>query len=295
MLRTLLCLLLLSYLPSAFSEQGRLSVSPYLGLHKPALEDLNRNEFKAPIAGTADVVLASGEAEEQAVMFPNPLPEFTPGANAGLEFIWYLNDRYDFIAGGGTWEVSSRALAQGSLYLQGNSADAYNERTARLSYNEFYFGLRYNLVRSPKKFKGYYRLTLNEVFDIDYREDLIFLFTSGGAEGVKKSIILQSQATGLLMLQPGIGMEYSFSDLISVGVEASYLFGFRRITLRDGKLDVDFLPSDNLSLWLPQRVDPISGDLQYLAQQPANEEDYSKIRLNFDGWKVLFKVNIHFQ
>lgn len=286
--------MLLLYLPPALSEQGSLSVGVYLGLHDPALEDLNHREFKSPIAGTAEVILGTGTNDSSAVLFPNPLPEFTPGANGGLEFMWELNDRYDFIVGGGTWEVSSRALAQGGLFLQGQPADVFNERTAKLSYNEFYFGLRYNLIHSPKKVKAYYRLTLNEVFDIDYREDLIFLFTSGDAAGVKKSIILQSQATGLLMLQPGIGMEYAFNDLISVGVEASYLFGFRRITLRDGKSSVDFLSTDNLSLWLPQRVDPQSGDLQYLARQPADDEDYSKIRLSFDGWKVLFKVNIHF-
>lgn len=294
MLRTLFCLLLLLYLPPAFSEPGRLSVGVYLGFHDPALEDLNQHEFKSPIAGTAEVILGTGTNDSSAVLFPNPLPEFTPGANGGLEFMWELSDRYDFIVGGGTWEVTSRALAQGGLFLQGQPADVFNERTAKLSYNEFYFGLRYNLINSTEKFKGYYRLTLNEVFDIDYREDLIFLFTSGDAAGVKKSIILKSQATGLLMLQPGIGMEYAFNDLISVGVEASYLFGFRRITLRDGRSSVDFLSTDNLSLWLPQRVDPQSGDLQYLAQRPADDEDYSKIRLSFDGWKVLFKMNIHF-
>jgi len=294
MLRKLLFLVLLLHLPPAFSEQGRLTVGTYLGLHKPALEDLNKHEFNSPISGLADVIQGTGVNQTNKIVFPNPLPEFPAGVDSGLEFIWHQNEKYDFIVGGSTWETTSRALTKGGLFLQGQPANVYNERTAKLSYNEYYFGLRYNLIRSPKKFKGYYRLTLNEVFDIDYREDLVFLFTSGDAAGVKKSIILQSQATGLLMLQPGFGMEYAFNDMVSMGVEASYLFGFRQIALRDGKSNVDFLSTDNLSLWLPQRVDPDTGNLQYLSEQPVSDQDYNAIRLDFDGWKMLFKLNINF-
>ena len=294
MLRLPVIVFLLFYFPVVLAEETRLSVSSYLGLHKPALEDLNQHEFKAPIAGLADLIVGTGDNITTDVFFLNPLPEFSPGVTAGLEFLWRLNDRYDFIIGGGTWEVSSRALKAGDFFLQGQPAEVVNERTAKISYNEFYFGLRYNLIRSPKKLKGYYRLTLNEVFDIDYREDLIFLFTSGDAEGVKKSMILQSQATGLLMIQPGFGADYYFNDTISVGLEASYLIGLKRVSLRDGRDDVDFLPTDNLSLWLPQRVSPETGDLQYLSPHPVDNNDYTDIRLSFDGWKVLFKMNLHF-
>ena len=294
MLRFSLLFVLLLYLPLALSDESKLSVGTYLGLHKPDLTDLNKHEFLSPIAGNADVIIGAGEANSNEIHFPNPLPEFSPGVNAGLEFLWRLNDKYEFIVGGSTFEVTSRALAEGDFFLQGQPAEVVNERTAKLSYNEFYFGLKYNLITSPKKFKGYYRLTLNEVFDIDYREDLIFLYTSGDAEGIKKSIILQSQATGLLMLQPGFGFEYFFNNLVSVGLETSYVLGLRKITLRDGTSKNDYLPTDNLSLWLPERVDPSTGNLQYLATNPVDNEDYSTIRLSFDGWKVLFKVNFHF-
>lgn len=294
MRRLLVILFLLVYFPAALAEDTRLSVSTYLGLHKPALEDLNQHEFKAPIAGVADLIVGTGDNITTDVFFLNPLPELSPGVTAGLEFQWSLNEKYDFIIGGGTWEVSSRALKEGDFFLQGQPADVVNERTAKVSYNEFYFGLRYNFIRTPKKLKGYYRLTLNEVFDIDYREDLIFLFTTGDAEGVKKSMILQSQATGLLMIQPGFGADYYLNDTISFGLEASYLIGLKRVALRDGKDDVDFLPTDNLSLWLPQRVDPLTGELQYLSANPVDNNDYTNIRLSFDGWKVLFKMNLHF-
>ena len=294
MRRLLVALFLPFYVSPALAEDTRLSVSTYLGLHKPALEDLNQHEFKAPIAGFADLIIGTGDNITTNVFFLNPLPELSPGVTAGLEFRWNLNEKYDFIVGGGTWEVSSRAIKEGGFFLQGQPADVVNERTAKISYNEFYFGLRHNFIRSPKNLKGYYRLTLNEVFDIDYREDLIFLFTSGDAEGVKKSMILQSQATGLLMIQPGFGADYYFNDNISIGLEASYLIGLKRVALRDGRDNVDFLPTDNLSLWLPQRVDPQTGELQYLSPNPIDRDDYTNIRLSFDGWKVLFRMNFHF-
>lgn len=185
MRRFFLIVVLLILSPPVFSEESKFSVSAYLGLYQPDLSDLNQHEFQSPISGRADVIVGAGEASENIINFGNPLPEFGPGVNGGLEFSWKLNNKYDLIVGGGTWEATSRALAEGDFFLQGQPATVVNERTAKLSYNEFYFGFRHNLIRSPKKFKGYYRLTLNEVFDIDYREDLIFLYTSGDAEGVK--------------------------------------------------------------------------------------------------------------
>jgi len=294
MRRLFIIVVLLLNSPLALAAENKLMVGTYIGLHRPALEDLSEKEFRSPVGGIADIIVDAGDNRQENFIFNNPLPNLGVGVNAGLEFLWELSDKYSFIVGGGTWESTARSLAYGSLYLQGQAGDFVNERTAKISFNEFYFGLRYNLIRSPKNFKAYYRLTLNEVFDIDYREDLIFLFTSGDAEGVKKSIILESQATGLLMIQPGFGVDYSFNDLVSVGIDASYVIGTRRVTLRDGKSKVDFLDTDNLSLWLPQRVDPVSGDLQYLSQYPVDNQDYSTMRLSFDGWKLLMRFNVSF-
>ena len=123
---------------------------------------------------------------------------------------------------------------------------------------------------------------------------MVFLYTAGKAVGVKKSIVLQSKATGLLMLQPGFGTEYFFRDWLSVGADASYVIGLRQLTLRDGRSTSDFLPTDNLTFWLPERVGPSSGNLEYLNHDYQTVNDYSPVHLNFDGWKLLFKMNIYF-
>lgn len=291
--RLLVSLLLLLTSSLSYAEETRLSVGTYLGFHRPALEDLVEHEFLAPIAGNAEVVDINGNTNSQ-ILFPNPLPRLGLGANAGLEFLWQLNEKYDFIVGAGTWEAYSRALAEGGFFLQGQFSEVVSERTAKISYNEFYFGFKYYLSRSSKKYRAYYRLTLNEIFDIDYREDLIFLFTSGDAEGVKKSMILESQATGLLMLQPGFGVDYFMTDWLSFGFDASYMIGFKRVHLGNGNHQVDFLSTDNINIWLPQRMDPETGNLQYLSQNPVDADDYTTIKLSFDGWKALLKMNIYF-
>lgn len=278
----------------AMAAGETLGVGIYLGIHKPALEDLNEGEFKSVIGGFGTLFTDTGNNESRRLNFNNPLPELELGVNAGLEFQWIIDDDYSFLLGGGTWEATSRAVAAGGFYIQGATADVINERIAKLSYNEFYFGLRRNIVDIDDKYKIYYRLTLNEVFDIDYREDMVFLYTSGRAVGIKKTIVLQSQATGLLMLQPGFGTEYFFRDWLSVGVDASYVIGLKRVTLRDGTSDTNFLPTDNLTFWLPQKVGAASGDLEYLNHDFQEIGDYTTIRLNFDGWKLLFKMTVYF-
>jgi len=287
-------LALLMFAVPAAAESSKFSVATYLGLHRPALEDINKKEFKAPLAGVADYVDELGVNRPTNIQFDNPLPELGAAPNAGLEFQWWLNERYVFLVGMSSWEASSRAIAKGDFFIQGKPADVVSERSARMSYNEYYFGFRYNIISKNDKYKLYYRATFNEMFDIDMREDLVFLFLSGDAAGVKKSIILQSQATGLILLQPGFGGEYFVKDWFSIALEASYVIGMKKIHLRDGNADRDFLATDNLSIWLPQRIGPESGDLEYLSSNPVDGDDYNELTLSFDGWKTLVKMSIYF-
>lgn len=292
--RCLLIILLLTSANVAVAESNRFSVTSYLGLHRPALEDVNRREFKSPMAGVADFVDELGINTPTRINFDNPLPPLGAAVNSGLEFQWWLSDKFVFLVGMSSWEASSRALAKGDFFIQGQPADVVSERSARMSYNEYFFGLRYNVISKSEKFKMYYRATINEMFDIDFREDIVFLFLTGDASGVKKSMILQSQATGLLLFQPGFGGEYFLRDWFSVSLEASYVIGLKKIALRDGSSDSDFLPTDNLSIWLPQRISPETGNLEYISNPPKDAEDYNEMNLNFDGWKALVKMSIYF-
>ena len=294
--RLFFLLLFATFAVPVCTSAKELGVGLYMGIHRPALEDLNDEEFKSPIAGFATVFSDVVENKVVTLNFKNPLPELELGVNAGLEFQWPLSNDYIFLFGGGTWEASSRAITKGGFYVQGEAANVISERVAKISYNEFYFGLRKNIAGKSKKYKAYYRLTLNEVFDIDYREDLVFLYTSGKADGVKKTIIMQSQATGLLAIQPGFGVEYRPREWLSFAVDASYLIGFKRATLRDGTSNTNFLQTDNLVLWLPQRLNNSTGEVEYLGQnpEPPEADNYTVARLSFDGWKLLFKINLFF-
>jgi hypothetical protein len=304
--RLLLVVILGIILPvSVVSAKGEsFSVGTYLGVHRPALEDLNDGEFKSSVGGFATITDAeSGKNTHPRINFVNthprinfvnPLPDLGMGVNAGLEFKWLLNKNYSFVTGVGTWEASSRATTSGAFALQGQTADVVAERLAKVSYNEFYFGFHRTVIDVPQKYKAYYLLTLNEMFDIDYREDLVFGYVTEPAVGVKKAIILQSQATGLIGLQPGFGADYYFRDWLSVGMDASYFVGFKRVTFRDGDLQQSFLGTDNLTLWLPQRVSPETGDLQSLNHDYQTIDDYKTMRIIFDGWKLLFRMNMYF-
>ncbi len=294
MWRSCLFIVLLCTVSLVAAESSKFSVASYLGLYRPALEDINKKEFQAPIAGKADFVDEFGVNTPTDIIFPNPLPELGMAVTSGLEFQWWLGEKFVFLIGMSSWEATSRALARGEFFIQGSPADVVSERSARMSYNEYFFGLRYNLISGSDKYKLYYRATLNEVFDVDLREDIVFLFLTGDAAGVKKSMILQSQATGLLMFQPGFGGEYFLTDWFSIAVEASYVLGLKNVNLRDGRSDSDFLPTDNLSIWLPQRISPTTGDLEYISNPPEDASDYNELTLNFDGWKALVKLSVYF-
>lgn len=293
----LACCLVLLVSPSyaALGDQ-RFSISVALGVHRPALEDLNQGEFKSPLSGLATMVdFETDETSQQQIYFPNTLPELGFGGNAALELQWTLSEKYVFIFGASTWEGGSSSIRAGALAIQGVDSDVINVRSASLTYNEYYFGLRVNVISLPRRYKVFYRFTLNEIFDIDYRENLQFFYQNGPAEGVNKSIILETQATGVLALQLGIGGEYFLNKWLSIGVDASYLMGLKRAHLQEAREPrKNFLFSDNLSLWLPQRISPETGNLEYLSEEAANSNDYKPIKLNFDGWKIMIRMAAHY-
>ena len=79
------------------SAQGasRFSIGPFLGLHRPVVEDLNEGEFKSPISGIATIVNFVDDTQTpEKIFIENPLPNIGVGANMGLELQWAYNDKY---------------------------------------------------------------------------------------------------------------------------------------------------------------------------------------------------------
>lgn len=285
--------LLVSLLLSSISGQAqekKWSLSPYVGLHSPDLTLLNSGLFKAPYAGTADNIDVFGATNRTTFFYRNPLPELDPGVLAGLEFQWKVNDRHSIMIGAGTWNASSYATTAGSFPVQGAFESAFAYRKGDISYNEFYFGWRYNVLRRPKKHYLYFGLSAHELFDVAYREDFSLLFLSGPPKSFRRSVVVQSKATGLLLLQGSGGGEWFVTDWLSLGVEGGYALGMKEILLGEGRAQTDFLPTDNLSLQVPIVPNNRTGQLGFTPESGETRP----LKLSFDGWKALLKVTVYY-
>lgn len=305
-------------------DTARWSVTPILGIHMPQLEALNKGEFRSPIVGVGEArpeliegqtpgpETDTGEATSVAFGGHNDLPEIGAASNAGLEFQWIQSDKHSVIFGASSWEgFTEGGRVPMRVPLQGELRDAVFERRATLSYNEFFFGWRYNAVIHPKKkYKLYTRLTFNELFDIDYRESLIYSFADQPNSDpqrnfvdIKRIFILDSQATGVILLQFGAGGEYFLKKHISIGFESSYVFQPRTFTLRPSFIDSDTQLGDGMVVFYPALPDVNNNnDLRYVRedvvplatyaqnQQPPTNE----MKLSFQGWKAAFRLNVYF-
>lgn len=292
-----------------------------LGIHAPKLKALNDGEFKSPIVGVGNVRpdlvegqtpgpdTDSGDAVPVAFGGPSELPDIGPTSNAGLEFQWIQNEKHSFIFGASSWEgYTSAELVPMRVPLQGRLRNSLFERRATLSYNEFYFGWRYNAFSRPKKFSLYTRVSLNELFDIDYRESLVFSFEDQPNRDpqlnfvdIKRIFILDSQATGVMLLQLGIGGEYFLSKSVSLGFESGYSFQPRLFTLRPYFIDSDAQQGDDFTVFYPALPDA-NNDLRYVRQdvQPStgwsanNLPPTNEMKLSFQGWKAAFRLTVYF-
>jgi len=270
-----------------------------LGVHAPNLNVLNEGVFRAPLLYEADILTGDAPIRTETRKFSNPLPGINYAPLAGIEFQWKLDEKNALLIGGSTWEGSSESTANGRLPIQGFDANVTNNRRATLSYNEFLLGWKHNVIRRPDKYNLYFRLSLHEIFDVGYREDWVFLYLDGPAATFKKILVIESKATGILMLQPGVGGEVFLKKWLSLGFETSYSYGLRKFTFRNNNINRDFLATDGIFMKTSIRPnppesgisDPEDGNLEYQAEDGSS---YRKLRLTFDGWKALFKINIYY-
>ncbi len=303
-------ILLMSF--SAHGQDFEWSVSPILGMHKPNLKDINDNVIRAPIIGTGT---SRGEPDTpQADVsfsiplgFENDLDPIGWNANTGLEFQWKQSKKNYFLMGVSTWEGYSRGRTTGELPVQGDLFDVIYDRRIKISYNEFYFGLKHIFMDVPNKYRFYGRISLNELFDIDYREEHVFSINDvGGAlDGVKRIFLVNGQITGVAGIQFGAGGEYYLKKNLSVAAEASYLLTEGDFQFTNASSQSDTQLGDDFSLSLPVSRDGVNDPLSYLEPDTVAATNwvdadnnphpgYSPMNVSFDGWKASVRITLYY-
>jgi len=320
LISTLLLAGLLAGSHTARAVDERWSVSFLLGGVAPNLEQLDSGLYKSPFTGTANVFVSeggttsgniSGAGQNQTDTIPfryeADLPPANYGTVGGVEFAWHPNERHAFMFGFTSMESSSTTNSVGNIPLQqyfvSNVVGA--ERRAKISYTAYSLGWQYNFFRRPR-FQLYTLLSLQEVFDIDYRDDWSFVFTESPIPdliGVRRDMVATAQTSSLFMGQIGAGAEWFLQDWLSIGLEGGYLIGQSNFSLGDVQLRDDFQAGDGITrTGVPFRK-MADGTLGYLLnsatpddlEDPATRENfYRSIRLRFDGWRALLRFTVYF-
>lgn len=302
-LRTLtlrLCALLVLCLVAPWQVRAddgerRWIVSPLLGVHSPKMTLLNKGEFEAPLPGRGRIIFQdSGENTDYDFLIDNRLPAIDYGTQAGLEVRFRLDQKNSLILGASSWEGVSTSTVQTEIPFQGSLTQAGYERSASISYFEYFVGLQHLLLSRPKKYDIYGRMTINEIMDIDYKENLVFGFQTANADTFKRIIEMDSQATGLLMLNFGLGAEYFLRSWLSLGLDLGYTISVEDIRLGNATLKSDVQEEDNLNFRTPVQLDA-GNKLTYLAEAGSYDDvTYRRLEFGFDGWRALFRVNLYF-
>lgn len=288
----------------------RWSLSPVFGTHAPEIEDVNNGTLKAPFLAEGDICSNCGLPNETTdtvyYTYRNSPDEIGSSANVGLEFQWVQSANHSFLMGVSTWEGSTESSIATQMPIQSLVRDVEYIRRLNLSYNEFYFGWRYTLLAKPGRYRWYSRLSLNEIFDVDLREEHVFNINGSDLDGVKRVLIGKAQTTGVLTFQLGLGGEYFIKKNLSVGFEAGYLFSERSFKFNSVQPETNFGVGDAVSTVPPAHpaqqgaplgyMDPSVTAEQYFAptERPARDPWVRDMELRFDGWKAAFRFTVYY-
>ncbi len=275
--------------------------TPSVGVNKLSLDTFYNTVYRAPFKGAVQITTDLAEDVEgqnqyptEEFFFENNLEQKPIDVEAGLEMRRSFGLANDFFIGISAWETNSTAKTiRVTFPLQGqpdNRADY--SRDGKLTYTQYYVGVRHYLTPRTRKFNAYINLSLNEIYDVDYEERNVFSFVSGAPKGFKRIFIFQSQATGLLMLQFGGGAEYRFAERFSIGLEGAYAIHIKDGPLKGVRINDDTNNGDRLEV-PPNVLDVLNPQLQVGALS-ADGQTHNKVNLRFDGWHALLKFNIQF-
>ena len=291
-----------------FSESGfskaqdeKWIFTPVVGINKLSLKVFYDTVYNAPFVGTVQVTTdlpedVQGESAypSERFYFENNLQQRKVDVEAGLEMRRYFGKQNDFFIGIDAWETI--AESDGGVVTFPLQGQAHNRakyyRRGKLSYTEYYLGLRHYLTARSAKFNAYLNLSLREMYDIDYEESNVFEFISGAPKGFRRIFIFKSQATGLLMMQLGGGLEFDFTERFSIALEGAYALHIQDGALKGVRVNNDFNDGDRIDSE-PFIIKPINALLEAGALD-ENGETYQKVQLRFDGWHALAKFNIVF-
>lgn len=275
--------------------------TPVVGVNRLALDSFFDLIYNAPFVGSVRITTDLPEDVEGESAYPtkkfyfeNSLQRRPIDVEAGLEMRRRFGTRSDFFVGIAAWETAAEGDGGVVVFpLQGQADNrATYVRRSKLSYTQYFLGLRQYLTSRTAKFNYYFNLSLREIFDIDYEEANVFEFISGAPAGFKRIFIYQSQATGLLMLQFGAGAEFQFAERFSVALEGAYAFHIKDGAFRGVKVKNDFNDGDGIRNE-PFIIKPVNPELEAGAVT-EDGSTYEKVNIRLDGWHVLAKFNISF-
>ena len=287
-----LALILAASSPAADAQEaGRWGFSPYVGVHAPSLRLLRDGEMRSPFEGEATLVdEALGLNVVEPFRFDIPLDARAPGRAVGVRFQWRVGERHALLLGLGTWAQEASATVEGLFPLQGAFEVVRAGRSARLSYNEFFVGWRYELDETDEGARWHLDLSVRELFDISYREEFVFLFLSGPPKSFRRAIVTEARATGALLGQAALGVEWPLGRRFALGLEAGYTVAAGKTSLGEGSVRTDFQATDNLNLELPM----IQGEEGRMLYKDPASLAYRPLKLGFDGWKLLLQATIYY-
>lgn len=289
-------IVLLPCLASAADKQNKWGVAPFLGIYRPDLSVLNDGALKAPFLVSGDVVQPDDSVISEFRMVTTDLPAITSGTNAGLEFQLNLVERHALLISIGTWEGNSSGWSVGEFPLQGTVNDVIYNRKVNISYTDLGLGWKYRVLqRGGVRIST--RLSLHELFDFDYRDQNVLLFTEGTAQGFRRIYATESTSTAILMLQTGASAEYFVRDWWSIGLDVGYQFGLDEFVPVHHGIQSDFRAgTDGISTNSSRSFNPpvanLAGRTQY--SSASGFEQYRDLEIDMDGWKIALRATVFY-
>ena len=133
----------------------------------------------APTPGLGRIILDAGEAgQDFEFIFTNALPEMKFGTEAGIELGTYWMIAIPCSSAPVPGRVARVPPCVRKFRFRSLTPVGF-ERSARMSYFQYFLGWQRTLLSEAKKFKLHGRLAMHQVFDIDYKEDMVFGFDTG--------------------------------------------------------------------------------------------------------------------